>query len=870
MRWWQQKDREREIERELRSDLELEADEQREKGLSPEQARYAALRAFGNTTLVKEEVREVWSWGWIERFFQDVRFGFRMMRRNPGFTLVAASIFAIGIAANSAIFSVVNAVLLQPLPYRDADRLVQIWETNPQANRWGQWVSYPDYLDWREQSRVCEDMAAFRPWPWRITGGDHAEMLTGFVVTSNFLALLDVQPMFGRSFLPGEDEPGRDPVVLLGYGLWQRRFASDQAVLGQTVTLDGQQHTVIGVMPSGFEFPREIGGGRQVPDVYVPVGSHPDRQQRGSHNFRVIARLKPGATIEQAQADMESVAAEIGERHPDHRDRSAAIAGLQRNSTREVRPALLLLLGAIGFVLLIACTNIAGLQLARATTRQREVAVRQALGASRSRLIVQLLTENVIVAILGGAAGLVLAHWATQSLIRLAPQIPRLEQTATDPIVVAFTLLLATATGVLSGLAPAFQGCRADLNEGLKDAGSKSTTSRARAQTRNVLVVAEMALAVTVLVGATLFLRSYLLLQNIDLGFRPRNVLTAYLGCGERGPSECVAFFKEVVDRIGVLPGVEAAGAASAMPFRGNDNGPFEVEGQSPERSRDGIVYAERPKVTPQYLRAMGIPLLNGRHFTWADNQSAPLVAIVSEALARRYWPREDPVGKRVSVDARDGKPVWRQIIGVAKDTRHDDLTELPRPVIYLPLAQSHRSFLAVAVRTRGVPSEIAAAVRRIVTSVSPDQPLFQIETLEHVVSESLASRRFQTLLLGIFGAAALILAAAGIYAVASFSVSQRRRETAIRMALGARRNQVLGEVLRHGLTLASLGAAIGVVGALALSRVLSGMLYGIAPTDLVTFTVIPSVLIAVALLACYLPARRAARVDPMTALRCE
>jgi putative ABC transport system permease protein len=696
-------DREEDLDRELRTHLELEAQEQRDAGLASEEARYAAQRALGNETLVKEDIRQIWGWGWRERLLQDFRYALRMMRKNLAFTATTVLILALGIGANSAIFSVVYTVLLRPLPYRDSERLVQVWETNPRANRWGQWVSYPDFLDWRQQNQSFEDVATFRPGLWKITGGDHPEVVEGLLVTANIFSLLGVEPMFGRSFQPGEDEPGRNGIVILGYGFWQRRFGSDPGVVGQSITIDGQTHAVVGIMPPTFDLPRDIGA-RGAKDIWVPLGAHSERHDRGSHNFYVMGRLKPDVSIERAQTNMESIALTIGERAPDHRGRSARVVGLQRNATREVRPALLLLLGAIGFVLLIACVNVANLQLARATIRQREIAIRQALGASRWRLIRQLLTENILVGLLGGVAGLLLATWGTNVLIKLGPQIPWLRETAIDPVVVGFTLLLSLATGILFGLAPAFQGSRTDLNEGLKEASTKSTAGGAKVGVRELLVVAEMALSLVVLVGAALFIRSFLLLQNVDLGFNPQNVVTAYLGSGERNAAGRIVFFKEILERIEALPGVEAAGAASSVPMRANDNGPFQIEGQPVPQPADAVVYAERPKISPNYLRAMGIRLVEGRDFTWADNENSPLVAVVSEALVRQYWPREDPIGKRVSIDSQNGRPRWRQIVGIAKDTKHDDVADRVRPAIYVPLAQFSRPFIVLAVRSNGDP----------------------------------------------------------------------------------------------------------------------------------------------------------------------
>jgi putative ABC transport system permease protein len=545
------------------------------------------------------------------------------------------------------------------------------------------------------------------------------------------------------------------------------------------------------------------------------------------------------------------------------------VEGLQRTATGEVRPVLLLLLAAIGLVLLIACANVANLQLARATARQRETAIRQALGASRQRLLRQLLTESTLLALLGGALGLVLAAWGVKVLIRLGPEIPRLQETTIDPLVLGFALLLSVFTGILFGLIPAFRGSRADLSQGLNEGGARSTAGGIHVRRRNLLVVAEMALALMVLISAGLLIRSFLLLQNVNLGFNPRNVLTAYLSSGEdTGPTGQIAFFKEVIERIEALPGVEAAGAASAAPLRSNENGPFQIEGQPPPQPGDAIVYAERPRITPGYFRAMEIDLLKGREFSWADHEKSLFVAIVNETLAQQYWPAEDPIGKRLSIDDRDGQPVWRQIVGIVRDTKYDDLETRMRPMIYVPLAQAPRSSVVLAVRVHTDPLSLATAVRRAVMEVRKDRPLFAMETMEQVISDSLSTRRFQTLLLGIFAAVALALAAVGIYAVVSYSVTQRTHEIGIRMALGARQGDVLRRTLSEGLSMALSGVAIGLAASLALRHALSGLLYGVSSSDPLTFVAVPSVLLAVALLACYLPARRATKVDPIIALR--
>jgi len=801
---------------------------------------------------------------------QDLRYAIRIMRKSPGFIAVAVLSLALGIGANSAIFSVVNTVLLRPLPYPGSDRLVQVWETNPRANRWGQGVSYPDVLDWREQNEVFEDVAAFRVWACNITGGDYPEVVPGLLVTSNLFSFLRATPMLGRAFLPEEDQSGRSGVVILRYGLWQRWFGADPGVLGQTVMIEGQNHTVIGIMPPGFDFPASIQGGTG-PDLWMPLGAHPDREDRARHNFRVVARRKTGVTVERAQANMDSIVHGIGLRDPGHRGRGARVAGLQWNATSEARPSLLILLAAIGLVLLIACANVANLQLARATGRQRETAIRQALGANRRRLISQLLTESMLLALMGGAAGLLLAVWGVEVLVRLGPNIPRLQETRVDLTVAGFTLLVSLATGILFGVAPAFQGSRIDLTEALKEAGARSTAGSSHARTRSLLVVAEVALALVVLIGAGLLMRSFLALESVDPGFNPQNVLTAYLGAGlSADPRRQVAFYRDVMDRLEALPNVEAAGAASATPFRPDSNGPFRVEGQPAPRPGDPVISGLLPRVTPGYFREMGIRLRRGRLFTWADNENTPLAAVINETLARQSWPGEDPVGKRISIDDRKGEPVWRQVVGIVGDTKDDGVAERVRPAIYVPLAQFPQGFMVLAVRAHAEPVSLAATIRREVMAVNQDQPLYGVRTMESMISNSISQRLFQTLLLGIFAVAALVLAAVGIYGVVSYSVSQRTHEIGIRMALGARQSEVLALVLRQGLGLALAGVATGLLSSLAVSRMLSGLLYGVSATDPATFALAPCVMLVVALVACYLPGRRATKVDPMVALRYE
>jgi predicted permease len=858
------------IEEELRIHVEMETERNTERGMPPDEAQAAARKSFGQLSRNTELSYDIRGGGWLETLWQDLRYGARMLRKQPGFSLIAVLTLALGIGANTAIFSVVNAVLIKPLLYPHSDLLVQIWQTNPRANRWGEWISYPAFDDYRRQNRVFEDIGAYRTWFWNITGGDHPEALRGALVTSNLFSVLGVQPMLGRSFLPEEEQPGRNQVVILSYGFWQRRFGSDPALIGKTVTIDGLNHTVVGIMPPGFDLPYNVPSAVFASDVWIPLGAHPEREDRGSPNYRVLARLKPGITIQQAQANIEAIARGLAEQYPENREMGATVVGLQQHLVKEARSTLLLLLGAVGFVLLIACANVANLQLARTTARQKEAAIRLALGASRLQLIRQLLTESLLLALLGGAAGLLLAVWGVEFLVRLDPDIPRLQDISIDPRVISFTLVLSLATGVIFGLAPAFHGSRIDLNETLKESGIRAPAGSSRGRTRNLLVITEMALALMLLISAGLFIQSFRRLQKVDPGFNPRGVLTASIMLPPEKyaePRRQAAFFKELTARIEALPGVEAAGIASSVPLTGTNNaGYFSIEGRPQRRPGDPFIEAEHPRITPDYFRAMGIPVLRGRSFNWADNENSPEVAVVSEALVQLYWPNEDPIGKRLSINDN----VWRQIVGVVKDVKHDGLAKQPRPVIYVPLLQYPLPFTTLAVRTHTDPSSLSPAIRRAVTAVDSEQPIFRINTMERFISDSVSDSRFQTQLLTVFAVVALALAAVGIYGVVGYSVNQRTHEIGIRLALGARQRDVLKMVVKQGMGLATTGVVIGLAGAFALTRLMKDFLFGVNASDPLTFGVIALILTLIALLACYFPARRATKVDPLVALRHE
>jgi len=857
---------ERDLEDEMRVHLEMKA----EADGGNEDARYAAQRGFGNTMLLREQSRNVWGWAWLETLAQDLRYALRILRRSPGFTAVAVLTLALGIGANTAVFSVVDTELFRPLPYPDSERLVQMWSTNANANRWGIWTAYPRFLDWRRLATTFEDMAAVRFWVVNLSGGDPPEALDGVVASSRLFQVLRVQALLGRTFLPEEDQPGHDHVIILSHSLWQRRFGSDPTVIGHAVDIDRQSYTVIGVMPPGFRFPPDLPASQNI-DAWLPPAPDPSRDERESNNYYVVARLKPGTTIAQAQAEMDAINHGLAERHWEDRDLGVKVAGWQQQVGSEVRPALLILLGAISLVLLIACANVANLLLARGAARQREAALRQALGAGRVRLIRQLLTESVLLAIFGGTAGLMLAYQSLRLFVQLAPDIPRLNETAMDLRVLLFSAALTLGTGLIFGVVPAWQGSKKDLQKALKESGSRLTASSDRARVRSSLVIAEMALALMLLAGACLLLRSFLHVEQIDPGFNAKKLLTAFVMLSPAkypDPRSQAAFFREVVERIAAIPGVECAGGADSAPMLSNDAGTVSIEGHD-ARPGEQLIQAERPKITPDYFRAMGMRLLRGRVFTWADNESSLPVAMINEAAARQYWPNADAMDKRVKLE--DGSaPVWRQVIGIVGDVRQDGLVKAARPEVYAPLLQSPVPYLVLAVRTRVEPAALTGAVRHAVMAVDKDQPVFQIQTMQHVVSNSVGGRRFQMVLMALFASLALVLAAIGIYGLMSYSVSQRKHEIGIRMALGAKREEVLRLVVGQGLLLAGGGVVLGVGGALILTRLLSSLLFGVGPNDPVTYVAVSLLLGSVAAAGSLIPAWRAARIDPMEVLRHE
>jgi putative ABC transport system permease protein len=795
-----------------------------------------------------------------------------MLLKSPGFTAVAVLALALGIGANTAIFSVVNSVLLRSLPYSDPDRLIVIWETNPNLSeglRLRNEASPANFLDWKAQNTVFEDLGAYNWNTFNLTGGDQPEQLTGNPVTAGIFSTLGVKPLYGRVITPDDDREGAPPVVVLSHRLWQRRFGARADVVGQQIALNNQSYTVVGVMPPEFEFPVAMS------ELWVPMAfTKAAAERRQAHFLYTRARLKPGVTLAQAQAEMDTIAARLRQQYPDtNTDRGIRLVTLHEETVAQLRPALLVLMGAVLLVLLIACANVANLMLARATARHKEIAIRTALGASRWRVARQLLTESVLLALTGGLLGLLLALWGVDLLKSGVPEnmtyIHGWSQIGLDARVLAFTLGVSLLTGIIFGLAPALQASKTDLHEGLKEGDRGSTGTRNRV--RGLLVAFEMAISLVLLVGAGLMMRSVVKLLEVRPGFDPHNVLSVSLSLPRArydNAQKVSDFVAQLQERVGAQPGVRSVGAVDLLPMAGSgQTTTFVVEGK-PAPARGSEPEANYRVATPTYFSTLGIPVQKGRAFTAHDKADSPPVALINETMAREFFPGEDPVGRRL-LDP-DGQNPPTEIVGVVGDVKHWGLDDKPESFLYLPHAQVGGRFITLVARTDGDPAAMATAVRREVLALDKDQPVFDVKTMEQRIAATSAPRRLPMYLLGVMASVALVLAAVGIYGVVAYSVTQRTHEIGIRMALGAQRRDILSLVVRQGMLMATVGVGVGLVASYFLMKVMSGMLYGVSATDPVTFSAVALLLATVALLACLVPARRATRVDPMVALRYE
>jgi predicted permease len=816
----------------------------------------------------------------METLRQDLSYGFRTLFKNPGFTAVAVLSLAIGIGANIAIFSVINALLLRPLPYQDADRLAILWQRSPGLNVAQDWFSPGQCLDVKAENQVFEQVAVTIGASFNLTGQGGPEHVDGARATSSLFPLLGAKAALGRVFLPEEDSPGKPATVILSHGFWSRRFGGDPQVIGKTLVLSGSSFEIVGVMQPGFSLTKEVMltvNAIERADVLLPLPmSEGARTNRGNEDFNIFAKLKPGVSLAQAQADMDVIAGRMKQRYPEnypaHGGLTISVVPLLKQVVGEIDLALYVLLATVGFVLLIACANVANLLLARATVRQKEIAIRAAVGASRARIARQLLTESALLALTGGMLGMVIALGAGEALRAFGPEnIPRLNEIGVDGRVVAFTLFISMLTGVVFGLAPALRASRVDLNETLKEGGRGADRGHGRHMTRKLLAVFEVALSLIVLICAGLLIRSYRRVVNAHPGFDSRNVHAMRLslpGARYSTPESIVGFFRQVGERLERTPGVESVGTSYSLPMSAVAFAwePITIDGYAPPTAQDTIISNVRI-INPGYFDVMRIPLKLGRYFTGQDIKGTQETVIVNEALAERFWPNEYPIGKRLQ---RGKSGPWRTVVGVISDTKEYSAEKEPPIAVYYPAEQVIARNMYLVIRTTSDPVPMTAAIVKEIQAVDPEMPVYDIGSMDQRLYGSLARQRFSMFLLGVFALIALILAAIGVYGVMAYSVSQRTHEIGVRIALGARPDAILRLVIRQALILAALGIAIGLVGAFALTRVMSSLLFGVSATDLLTFVITSLLLGSIALMASYIPARRAAKVDPIAALQHE
>jgi predicted permease len=864
-----------EFERELASHLEMLTDENVRRGMSPEQAQRAARIRLGGTTQLREINRELRGSLWLETFLQDARYAFRMLRTNPGFAFVAVLTLALGIGANTAIFSVVYAVLLKPLPYTHPEQLVSAFQANLQAGVPETGVSYPNFEEWRAQNHVFSEMASIQAHQLTLTGRGTPSVVDTSVITPEYFALLDAKPLSGRVFFSDDGKKGAPAVVVISENLWRGTLATDPKILGSSIVLDKRPFTVVGIMPADFRVP--LFNTKQ--DLWIPLAQDPLfsgwMARRAGHYLPVVGRLKSGVSLQQAKAEMDAISQRLAQEFPaENNGWTVNLVPLQKELVGDVRPALLILLAAVGLVLLIACANIANLLLTRATSRSKEIAVRTALGASRSRIIRQLLCETTVLGLLGGIAGVALAYWGVQALSSFIPDdLPRVNAIRVDPVVLIFALVLSAIAGIAFGLVPALFAVKSDVQSNLREGGGRSGESGNRRRARNVLAVAEISLAMVLLVAAGLLLRSFSKLMAVGPGFDPQHIVNADISLPQfqySTPQQWTIFSNEFLARIQAQPGLRDTAIVVPRPITdGFVNLGFTIEGVPPVSANESRT-ADYASVSSEYFRVMGIPLMAGRLFNPQDNRAAPSVALISRAMAQRYFPNQDPIGKRINFAFPPDPDMPREIVGVVGDVRDVSLDKAPGPMMYAPYAQSPFWGANLVVKSTLSTAAVAAAIRQEAQKMDKDLPVTNIAKMPDLINASVAQQKFRTLLLGLFAAIALVLAATGIFGVISYSVACRTNEIGIRVALGASRGAILGMVLRETLLLTFAGLAVGIPCALAAAHLLGHMLFGVSVGDPTTIAIVTLTLAAVATLAGYMPARRAMRVHPMVALRHE
>jgi putative ABC transport system permease protein len=864
---------EQDMDSELRFHIEAYAEDLIRKGIPRGEALRRARLEFGGMERVKEEGREARGLSFLDTLKQDLRYGARTLRKSPGFAFVAVLTLAVGIAANAAIFSVVYGVLLEPLPFRAPAQLVLLNETTPRVGTVG--VSYLNFLDWRAQSKQFSEMAAVHSVGFNLAGVSQPEAISGQAVSSNFLSLLGVKPFLGRDFAPSEDKAGAAPVILLSYGLWQSHLSGDPSALGRTLMLDGRGYTVIGVLPANFRWPDRVQVLEPIGVWATPGSGATERADRG--DMAVVGRLAPNSNLPRARAEMEGIAARLAKEYPDANDQFGVTLQPLRNAfVSESRPAILALFGAVMFVLLIACANVANLLLVRGAGRAREIALRIALGATRRRIVRQMLTESLLLALFGGAVGLFLASAAIRGMTSMIPDGTLMGATVgLNPVVLIFALAIMALAAFVFGVVPAWRSTKPDVQSQLKEGSQGAGVGAAQNRLRSSFVVAELALSLILLAGAGLMMKSLHLLLSVSPGFQPERVLTMEMNLRTAQYDKDPAirnFWQHILDGASVLPGVQSAALGTNVPLTdSHGRTDITIEGM-PLPKPGSFPHPDTHSVSSEYFRTLRIPVLRGRAFTPADNESAPQVGIVNAKLAQEFFPNGDAVGKRFLFGhpSPTKPPQWVEIVGVVGDTKLYGLAKPARLEVYVPFPQAPSNDMNLLLQSGLDPASLTLAVRGVVASVDKDQPIFGISTMHQLERDSVSTQTFTLILLGLFSGIALASAAIGIYGVISYTVAQRTREIGIRIALGASRKDVLQDVLKLGLRLTGIGLAFGLAGAFLVTRVLSSLLYGVHSTDVVTFTAVSVVLVIVALFACYLPARRASSVDPMIALRYE